>query len=229
MTTDGEIVDKACRKAAEYGADSVGFLPAHMLIGCPSELADDEKGFSSREGSYIVIGLFHDPDNPEMDFWEKGKGTPGDRQLGNICRKISAWLSDEHGRTSKVIPYQIYDGGIYLKDAAVLAGLGVFGKNNLVLVPGYGPHIRFRALWTDLEPEAPKVREISAPCDTCGVICINECPMGAFPDKIYSRKRCLKRTDSDKAESSLNGTPVIHCRICELSCPAGDLMENGGI
>jgi hypothetical protein len=66
MTGDEKIVAAVCREAAEYGADVVGYLPAYMLIGCPSELADDERGFSSKEGSFIVLGLSHDPENPEM-------------------------------------------------------------------------------------------------------------------------------------------------------------------
>jgi len=33
------------------------------------------------------------------------------------------------------LPYRVEQGGILLKDAAVLAGLGVTGKNNLVITP----------------------------------------------------------------------------------------------
>ncbi|MBC8492582.1 MAG: hypothetical protein H8D43_02260 [Chloroflexi bacterium] len=32
-------------------------------------------------------------------------------------------------------PYRVEQGRILLKDAAVLAGLGVMGKNNLVITP----------------------------------------------------------------------------------------------
>jgi len=37
-----------------------------------------------------------------------------------------------------------------LKDAAVLAGLGCIGKNNLLLTPEYGSRVRLRAFTIDL-------------------------------------------------------------------------------
>ncbi|MGI6036989.1 MAG: hypothetical protein ACOYD6_02050 [Limnochordia bacterium] len=39
------------------------------------------------------------------------------------------------------------------RHAAVAAGLGEFGLNNLVLTPGYGPRVRFNSIITDLELE----------------------------------------------------------------------------
>lgn len=69
------------------------------------------------------------------------------------------------------------------------------GHNNLVLVPGYGPKIRFRAVWADLDcPEEPSP-EGEDPCAGCEEYCTRACPMDAFSTGTYSREQCLARTD----------------------------------
>jgi len=225
MNDDTEIMESACSRAVDAGATVAGYIPVSLLKDCPSAISDGNPEFVYNSGSFLIIGLYHSPEIPEMDFREKGKGTPGDQEMEGILTRIFTWLTLVHGKKAKVIPYQIYDGGIYLKDAAVLAGMGVVGRNNLVLVPGYGPLIRFRALWTDLEPGNPDNRKIPLPCSICGKLCMKNCPMNAFPNGSYSRTLCLKRMDLDKAESDEKKMPAVHCRMCELTCPAATMMR----
>jgi epoxyqueuosine reductase len=37
------------------------------------------------------------------------------------------------------LPYKVEEGGMFLKDAATLAGLGIIGKNNLLITPEFEP------------------------------------------------------------------------------------------
>ncbi|MDN7024644.1 hypothetical protein FGU65_07035 [Methanoculleus sp. FWC-SCC1] len=220
MTTDRQIMDAALAKARDLGATVAGFVPAARLVACPSAVAEGRAGFHTARGSFIVLGLYHDPERPEIDLWEKDRGTPGDRMLARIGGALSRWLADEHGRAAETVPYQITDGGIYLKDAAVLADLGTIGRNNLVIVPGYGPRIRFRAVWTDLEPGEQDLPHPESPCNRCPGYCQLSCPQHAFPNGRYDRAACLARTDADKARAAGQASPADHCRICELVCPA---------
>lgn len=220
MMTDRQIMDAALAKARELGATVAGFVPAARLVACPSAVAEGRHGFRTTRGSFIVLGLYHDPEQPEMDLWEAGRGTPGDRMLARIGASLSRWLAGEHGRAADTLPYQITDGGVYLKDAAVLAGIGTIGRNNLVIVPGYGPRIRFRAVWTDLEPGEPAQPIVESPCDRCPGSCRFSCPQHAFPGGRYDRAACLARMDADKASAARKVSPADHCRICELICPA---------
>ena len=130
--------------------------------------------------NHIVLGLYHDPEHPELDLWEEGRGTPGDRNLAGIGRDLGVWLQENYGIRTRVIPYQLEDGGIYLKDAACMAGIGSMGKNNLVLVPGYGPRVRFRAVWVDLTFPGKIPSRQDSPCAGCAGYCIRACPMDAF-------------------------------------------------
>ncbi len=216
MTGDADILQETIRHALRLGADVAGTTPATLLINCPSALADNNQGRRKDHGTYIILGLYHDPATPEMDHWEEGRGTPGDRQLAAIGRDLAGWLHTTHEIGAKLIPYQLYDGGIYLKDAAILAGVGIMGRNNLVLVPGYGPEIRFRAVWVDIESEPPEPPTITLPCTKCPGYCISSCPMQAFETGRYSRERCMQRMDADKSRKD---EMIEHCRACELACP----------
>lgn len=218
MKDNEEILLKACT-LVKSPCTFAGFLPVRMLISCPSARAEENPSVFSDRGTYIIVGLFHDPKIPSMDYWEEGSSTSGDRELVRILKSVCSWFGSEHGIDATVIPYQITDGGIYLKDAAVLAGLGVMGKNNLVLVPGFGPRVRFRAAWVDLETEKSVKPALLVPCTGCDQVCMMHCPMGAFPGGRYSRALCMDRMNSDKQGAIVSGGPVDHCRVCEVDCP----------
>ncbi|WP_214020249.1 hypothetical protein [Methanoculleus sp.] len=218
MPNEREIIKTALRKARELGADVAGAVPAARLIDCPSAVAEKRPGSQDR-GTYIALGLSHDEEHPELDLWEPGRGTPGDRILGHIGKELARWLQETYGVRARLVPYQPGDGGIYLKDAACMAGIGRMGRNNLVLVPGYGSKIRFRAVWADLECPDAEPPEGESPCTGCEGYCINACPMDAFSTGRFSRERCLARMDADKNSGKER---IDHCRACELACPAGD-------
>ena len=221
---DNRLMDAVLARALILGASVSGVVRTHLLIDCPSAQRAGPQGLVHETGSIIVLGLYHDPECPEMDWWEEGKSTPGDRILYGITTALSRWLREEYGREAHDIPYDVSAGGIYLKDAAVLAGLGIIGRNNLVLVPGFGPRIRFRALWTDLEVEAPVVDKCMSPCNECSTPCHIHCPQQAFSSGQYNRDRCLSRMDADKAfvaspdPENTQKKIVHHCRNCELYC-----------
>lgn len=221
---DRRIMDVVLARAISLGASVAGAVPTRLLIDCPSAQRAGPQGLAHDSGSVVVLGLYHDPDHPEMDWWEEGRSTPGDRMLYGITTALSRWLREAHGREAHDIPYAVSDGGVYLKDAAVLAGLGVFGRNNLVLVPNFGPRIRFRALWTDLEVGELPLCECLSPCSECSRPCQKHCPQQAFPGGHYHRERCLSRMNADKESAASPGPDttqtdsVQHCRNCELFC-----------
>ncbi|MCP1662523.1 MAG: hypothetical protein D5R99_07430 [Methanocalculus sp. MSAO_Arc1] len=219
---DPAIKEAIQNQALLLGADCVGFVPARDLINCPSAVADGYQGSEREHGSYIILGLSHDRSDPELDLWEEDRGTPGDQHLAAIGKALSAWLEETYGISASVIPYQLFHGGIYLKDAACMAGLGIMGRSNLVLVKGFDAQIRFRAVWINLDTTTTSPLQPDTPCTGCPGHCIDSCPMNALEEGIYSREKCFKRMNSDKA----SGCGLIeHCRACELSCPGWDAME----
>jgi epoxyqueuosine reductase len=219
MTGEQQIMSGLLKQALELGASMAGYVPAKTLRNCPSAQVAGPQGFQTFTGTILVLGLYHDPEKPEMDWWEEGRSTPGDRMLQRINRELKVWLKEEFGIAATDIPYQVSDGGIYLKDAAVLAGIGYIGKNNLVITPDFGPSVRFRALWVGIDTEKSALHTQEPLCGQCDRPCEAECPQNAFAGGRFSRERCAARLAADKADRKQSGHHV-PCRVCELVCPA---------
>jgi epoxyqueuosine reductase len=199
-----ELTEKIVEKAKSLGAAIAGVArveslkdsPSHRIypkIGMDLELPwqdakddvkPDEVAWPADAVSAVVIGVAHNADEPELDWWD-GKGTPGNRMLIRINKKLSEWIEKTFPVKTYKLPYFVEKGGIFLKDAAVMAGLGCIGKNNLVITPGYGPRLRFRALLLDREAEATGPLEFN-PCEDCNQPCRKACPIKAFQNTVYS-------------------------------------------
>lgn len=65
---------------------------------------------------------------------------------------------------------------------AIKAGLGEYGRNQMVITPEYGPRVRFSKVFTSLplEVDAPRKLGITSYCHNC-TICADACPPKALP------------------------------------------------
>jgi len=180
--------------------------------------------------SVLVFALSHPRSEPVLDWWSmKVPGfTPGNRILRRQSRQLRIWLGETLGIEALSLPYQIEYGGVFLKDASVLAGLGVIGKNNLLVTPEYGTRVRLRGIFlaAELEPTGPIDFD---PCNGCDMPCHRVCPRDAFRSGAFDRDICKKETDLRDAnmellEGSVMGIDVPskvskYCRKCEFACP----------
>lgn len=75
-------------------------------------------------------------------------------------------------------PGKVGVGEVSLRHAAVAAGLGTFGRHNLVIHPRFGTRVIYTAVLTKLELASdPPVKENA--CTDCG-LCVTACPAGAL-------------------------------------------------
>lgn len=179
--------------------------------------------------SVLVLGLHHPANNPRMDWWD-GRNTMGNRLLINLSETLTKWLIKEHEVHAIPLPYHLDSGGLFLKDAAVLAGLGVIGRNNLILTPDWGPRLRLRSilLVDELEPTEPI--EGFFPCESCAIMCHSACPQNVFSTRGFHRPSCIRQLSADRENLLPDDAPdkegptrlvAKNCRACELVCPAG--------
>ncbi len=179
--------------------------------------------------SVLVLALYHSEKNPRLDYWEYGD-TWGNRRLKEISEELRYWLRWSFHLISSPLPYSVARGGIFLKDAAALSGIGIIGRNNLVIHPQWGPRLRLRALLLENEFQATAALEGFSPCEVCKVFCRKACPVDAFPHGKYSRLACSDQMNADEknrvpfgeiGESGARNLVIRYCRACEMSCPVG--------
>ncbi len=273
--TKESIKDQIIAKAKEFGADLVGIADVNALKNSPSHLIYGKlKGNSyntaanrtgevslgkiawpERAQSAITIAIAHPKTNPELDWWQAGVsgGTPGNRILMTIADKLHNWLVQEKDINTQKLPYHIEYGGILLKDAAVMAGMGCLGKNNLFVTPEFGPRVRLRVILTENLLPGTEPLDFD-PCIDCDMPCRRVCPQKSFQHIVfskmefgidqlpartghYNRLTCntqMLLDEKNSKEVTIAGMDkpirtVRNCRRCEFACPIGRTGKEGQV
>ncbi len=137
-------------------------------------------------------------------------------QLAAYIRNLGYEAVASMNDSALVIPY------------AVKAGLGEFGRNQLVITPEFGPRVRFSKIFTNLPlaHDAPRQAGIRAVCDMC-TRCADACPVKALPfgapddtPRNRSSIRGVRKWTSD-AEKCFGYWAKLasDCAICMRVCP----------
>ncbi len=226
-----DVTERILQRARALGACAAGITRVSRLGQAPAYRETGRAVRSHGAPSLLVIALPHPPDRPELDWWDRGPGgSRGNRLLMKISAELQAWSSHQLGMAARDVPYSLEAGGVFLKDAAVLAGLGKMGKNNLLLTPEHGPRVRLRALFFDADLEPSPALDFD-PCGDCPAPCCRACPLQAFGqsgEAPYARAACDRQMARDLAGAvcvdrwEADGRPgavVKYCRACELGCP----------
>jgi epoxyqueuosine reductase len=240
MRSGGNGIEKnIVEKAKELGASSAGIATVDDLKASKSyEIYDKEPYYAEykrvewrkEHRSILVWALVHPESEPALDWWSmKIKGfTPGMGVMRLQSRRLRIWMG-EGGIKALSLPYQIEYGGAFLKDAAVLAGLGVIGKHNLLITPEFGTRVRLRGIFIEAELEPTGPMSNFDPCNGCDMPCHRACPREAFRSGAFERVFCKEEQDRAEADAEMLDGSIMgieepslvtkYCRICELACP----------
>lgn len=238
MTRHRNLAEELIAEAKKFDGIQAGIAPIGKVLEGPSykaaagvkwqdNHAEQTIQWLPNAGSLLVLAMHHPSDKPELDWFDRGN-TAGNRRMTEISESLVAWLLRTHGIRGQALPYQEERGGVYLKDAAVFAGLGVVGKNNLLLHPIWGPRVRLRSVLIQdhLPPSAPL--DNFNPCFRCDMPCRKACPLNAFEGGQYRRPVCMQQLESDRenpiesGQIDSGGSPILMtewCRRCEFACP----------
>jgi epoxyqueuosine reductase len=223
---------KIVKRCLTLGVSRTGIVSVDLLRGSPSHRRCQVDLLKYAGCSLIILALEHPREQPEMDWWDNWQGgTLGNRRLINFNRRLVKWIRKKYTVEAYELPYQVERNGIFLKDAAALSGMGVMGRNNLLITPQFGPRVRLRAFLLALALPATGAPKGFDPCNGCPAPCMAACPQEAFASGYYDRERCQLQMKADEANPIALRSPVVgmatkfkvaYCRLCELACPVID-------
>lgn len=139
-------------------------------------------------------------------------------RLGSLCAALkerypthSFWPGADHSPIPEV-------------EAARLSGLGLMGRNGLLILPPYGSWLFLGTILTDLPLHLP-IAEPSPGCLNCGK-CVAVCPGRALSYTPFDAERCLSHLTQKKGDLSPGQAAAIArhpyawgCDLCQLVCP----------
>ena len=221
MGTISKLLDIASVKklALEHGFDKVGIAPAKDF------------DFPAWVHSAIVLGCATLDEAYDYEMYIQYQGQRNwHKPIYTLLEALSARLAHTLRQERCQAEHLTFEDSISiidLKKAAVLAGLGTLGLNNVVVNKEYGPRIRFGAVFTDLELEPDRPLD-DYYCSSC-TICWGGCPTGALGPNGFDRSRCIAEFNPtpemlERQKQMLKfPTPVTRrqCISCLTSCPIG--------
>src|ERR1035437_4720874 len=212
--------------AYQLGADVCGIADIQRFQNAPEGFHPTD--ILSNAKSVIVFGKQF----PKGTFLAKSNApyTMVRNQLIQQIDHLSLLLSsriEEDGFLSVPIPssepYEYWDaqrrhgrGIISLKHSAKLAGLGIIGKNTLLINSKFGNRLWLRGVTTNVELESDPVTEELCP-PNCQ-ICIDSCPQTALDEITINQKKCREICFT----STEGGGWLIACNLCRTQCPLAE-------
>lgn len=234
--------------AYQIGIDLIGFTNAESFIDLETRLIERENkgylsGFEEQDiqkrcnpklilpsaKSIIAIGIAYQVSKEQFSKTEIGL-------KGSLAR--TAWGTDYHillkekmtmlvEKLKEWVPQLEYviqtdTGPLVDREVARRAGLGDYGKNNMLINPKYGSYIYLGNILVNIEllPDTP----ISIDCKECN-LCIQACPPSALAESYQmNAKRCLSYHTQSKESIPLDirskmGNRIYGCDQCQQVCP----------
>ena len=225
---------------APRGHGPLDFIPsARAVISIAIKLPD---GIVDREG-YLAEAEYP-PDVRhrvlETHFYNKQGYALPNLLLDMVAYRLTLLLESEGHRTLPIpatmasytmpdmSPKEVgYFGVFSHRHAAVRAGLGEFGYNNIVLTPRYGPRVRFASLITTapLLPD-PLLTEPVCLREDCRK-CLDVCPVGALALRPERADGIFLDPPARTAVEVCSGRPAETSQgNCLRVCPVGRALSS---
>jgi epoxyqueuosine reductase len=243
------------KRAGELGFIKVGFSPpvtppffneyeSWLAGGKNADMAWLERHAELRknpsfllEDCRTVISLAY-PYSPDRPGTPDGLGVSrysepdkGDyhKRLRILCNKLVAVIKEIYrGCDVRVC---IDSAPILERSFAYLSGIGFIGKNNMLIMPGYGSYFYLAEILTTAEIDVAPSEPIETLCGSC-TLCMDSCPCGALETPFcLDAARCLsyltieKNGPVDAETGGKMGDCFLGCDRCQEVCPYN---EKGG-
>lgn len=218
------------KHAQELGIDLMGIAPVDRFAAAPQ--GHKPTDIMPAAKSVIVLAMRCLSGPMKNKHWTSytavHEGNVG--RLDSAAYYLARQLEEKHAANAIPVPAmapffswdeerQYAAGDLSLKHAAVAAGLGVMGKNSLLITPQYGNMVNLVAVIADLAIEPDPVSGAML-CPAGCRLCVDACPAKALEgDGTVNQHACRSHCWTKLAK----GFAVLQCWRCREICPA-----NGG-
>jgi epoxyqueuosine reductase len=166
----------------------------------------------------------------------------------HVSRYSTPSLEDYHGRLKKLCSDLLevikdrYRGSLHRicvdsapvleRSLACTSGIGFIGKNNMLIIPGFGSYFYLAEIFTTALLEFPHMTPMQNECGSC-TLCVNACPTGALERPFcLDASKCLSYLSIEyKGEFPATLAPKMGrcffgCDRCQEVCPlnGGELL-----
>lgn len=209
--------------AHSLGADLVGVAQADSFMEAPKGHRPEDLLRGARSVIVMAIHLldasFELAPNREYAITYNTVN----QELNRIAFRVGRFLQDKGYRALQVPASPPYDmernmGDLSHRHAGKLAGIGVFGKNSLLLSTKFGSRIRLVSVITDasLKADTPLDIDLCNDCDKC----LRACPVGALKgERIVDKPKCDAYHVEVGEKLQLDDLDI--CGVCIRVCPVG--------
>lgn len=241
------LADEVCALGRRAGLDAVGIADASPFLATrrhleerrsrglaadmqftyrnPERSTDPQRTLSGARS--LVVGALHTP-APRLQSTAPSEARVAayarDDHYGELraaLREMAELLVDQ-GWQARVVAD---DNALVDREAAVRAGIGWYGKNANVLLPGRGSWFVLGSVVTDapLPPSTEPVRDGCGTCDRC----MSACPTGAIVEPgVVDARRCLAWLVQAPGSIPVEfrqavGDRLYGCDDCQEVCPIG--------
>jgi epoxyqueuosine reductase len=188
--------------------------PALLLKGCRT---------------IISLAYPYSPDQPiTPDSFSVARYSQPDRddyhqRVRILCNDLVELLENTHkGSRVRVCVDSV---PILERSIAYYSGIGFIGKNNMLIIPGYGSYFCLAEIMTTASLGIPSVDLMENQCGSC-TRCLDSCPSGALEEPFsLNASRCLsyitieRKRHIDKNEGIMMGRCFFGCDRCQEVCP----------
>jgi len=210
------------------GCDIVGVANVERFKGAPEGRRPTDILPTARS---VIVGAVHILDSvcddlPETRYEYTNQFYVLNGTLGSVSTKVARLLEDKGYRAIPIpaayprINKELM-GVFSHRHAAVLAGLGEIGLNNLLITPQFGARVRLVSILTEapLEPDQPYQKSLCREWQKeCGKACVACCPIEAISvNGKVNKERCLRYQEQIMPWSVVE----LRCGMCLGMCPIG--------
>jgi len=144
-------------------------------------------------------------------------------RLKKLGKQLCAFIAEIFPETKSRV--YVDSAPILERSFAEMSGIGFIGKNNMLIVPGYGSYCFLVEILTTAQFTIPFFNGAENGCGSC-TKCIDMCPTGALKAPFYiDVSQCLSyltieaKDAVDKETAEKMGNTFFGCDVCQEVCP----------